>query len=150
MPCGRAAALAAGVEAQHRRIDHQRARRVQVRVLHEAAADHVALIAEAGVDLAVRGQQQARVLEAAAGEHVGSGAHAEPLAGERRDLQPLHLAAGLVRRDVDHARVQQEQNVVGRLQLAAIDLAEQGRRAELPDPAHDLGGVERQRPPGRD
>ena len=115
-----------------------------MRVLYEAAADHVLLIAEADVDLAVRGQQQARVLEAAAGEHVSARPRGQPLAGERPDLKAQHLAAGLIRGDVDHARVQHERDVVGRVELAAVDLAELGRRAELPDPAHDLRGIERQ------
>ena len=143
-PLAVAAALTEAVESEQRGIGHQCPRRVAVRVLHEAAPDPIPLIAEADLDLPVGGQQQARVLEPAAGQHISPRAHAEFLALERPDLERLHLGAGLVRLDIDEVCVQQDLEVCRRLELAPVDLAEPGRRAVLPDPAHDLGRIERQ------
>ena len=73
------------------------------------------------------------VLEPAAGEHVGARARtAKRLPVEGRDLQRLDLGAVLAGLDVDQIGVQHDPQIGGPGERLPVDLAEPGRRAELP------------------
>ena len=104
----------------------------EVRVIHEITADQVVLVADAASCAATRRQQQPCVLDAAAGQHDGSGLYRHATSVERRHANAGHTITGAI--DVDDIGIQIHVDIARCRQLIAVHRAKVAGVAELEDP----------------
>ena len=127
---------------------HDVARVVEVRVLHEVAADEAPPVAEPALLLAVRQQQQPRVLDPSRREHDVLRREGESRAVERRRLDAPHARDRLVRPQSGRVGVEQHAYAPRALQLGPELLPEAHGRAEVERTRHNARRIERQDPRG--
>ena len=97
------------------------------RVIHEEAADQVAAVAQTSRRHAVRQQQQARVLDCAAAEHVRACPDSTFPAVERTDVDVADVRAVLRGLQVGGVGVQQQQRLLAVLELVPERMPEPHR-----------------------
>ena len=112
-------------------------------MLHEAAADEVVLVADAGRPTVVRGEQEARHLESTGGQHVERSPGGEGVAGERRHVEVIDRVAARVERDVGDVGPSTSWMPGDVGDLLAVGLAEQRMARDLDQGVGRGGGSSR-------